>query len=78
MFDEQEHLILNSFSCQTVYSHFWYTVATEYIAYVYTIPCNECSPIWLDGPLTNDHTASSWDPAGVRMIHGWITLRFLI
>jgi len=35
MFDEQEHLILNSFSCQTVYAHFWYTVATEYSLRVY-------------------------------------------
>ena len=35
MFDEQEHLILNSFSCQTVYAHFWYTVVTEYSLRVY-------------------------------------------
>jgi len=35
MFDEQEHLTLNSFSCQTVYAHFWYTVVTEYSLRVY-------------------------------------------
>jgi len=31
MFDEPEHLILSSLSCQTVYEHFWYTACSDWI-----------------------------------------------